>query len=341
MLSIGTSRVAQTLPLAELSDRQLRNTLKQTNATLDKILGDRPSSEEIRSGRAAESIARGERALEQTQALERELAQREQRGLIARLPLARQLRDAARGPHPASRWLNGARRYSAPELVGETLVADRLTDEDARELETLVRRKGDIVTQEGAEALTEAEVATWERLLGKAAGDEALFERKRRNAQAKAKLNELKDERRVAALPRQPLLAEAGCVQLPRYVFSWLVGDGGRNGDWALPDVAVLVAVLGSFTNEDASVFVGGRFEGEGKDRALVVPGGIGSDLRMHGTIAGSPLENGSGHIRVRSALATLARNNWVTVEQTVGELRIQLGERARMLRAADADSPR
>jgi hypothetical protein len=64
----------------------------------------------------------------------------------------------------------------------------------------------------------------------------------------------------------------------------------------------------------------------------LVVPGGVGADVRMHGRIAGSPVEDGSGFVRVRSALATLARNMWVEVEQTVGELRIRQGERAKKL---------
>jgi hypothetical protein len=75
---------------------------------------------------------------------------------------------------------------------------------------------------------------------------------------------------------------------------------------------------------------VGGAFDGEGTDRALVVPGGVGADLRMHGRIAGSPIEDGFGFVRVRSALAVLQRNKWITAEQTVGELRIRLGERAR-----------
>jgi hypothetical protein len=51
------------------------------------------------------------------------------------------------------------------------------------------------------------------------------------------------------------------------------------------------------------------------------VPGGIGADLRMRGKIAGSPLEDGSGHVRVREALRVRALNEWVDVEQTVGEL--------------------
>lgn len=48
--------------------------------------------------------------------------------------------------------------------------------------------------------------------------------------------------------------------------------------------------------------------------------------------MAGSPLEDGSGHVRVREALRTLALNKWVEVEETVAELRIRLGERARKL---------
>ena len=48
---------------------------------------------------------------------------------------------------------------------------------------------------------------------------------------------------------------------------------------------------------------------------------------------AGSPVETDrSGHVRVRAALATLHRDKWLTVEQTVAELRIRLGERARKL---------
>ena len=90
--------------------------------------------------------------------------------------------------------------------------------------------------------------------------------------------------------------------------------------------------MLGAFANDDAAVFVGGRFEGEGDDRALVVPGGVGTDLRMHGQITGSPLEEGSGYVRVREALRTLAVNKWIEIDQTVGELRIRLGERARAL---------
>ena len=145
----------------------------------------------------------------------------------------------------------------------------------------------------------------------------------------KNKLGELKDARKVAALPRQPLLAEPGSVELPRFVYTWLVGAEARDGAWSLMDLGLLAALLGAFANDDPSVFVDGRFEGEGDDLTLVVPGGVGSDIRFHGRIAGSPLEEGSGFVRARPALATLARNGWLRVEQTVFELRIRRGDRA------------
>jgi hypothetical protein len=202
-----------------------------------------------------------------------------------------------------------------------------------------VKRKSQIVTEEGAEPLTDDETATWERLLGKAAGDEGLFERKRRDAQAKANIAALTEQRRLANLPKRPLCAEPGSVSLPEYVcHSWLVDYGALQGDWTLMDVGLLVAILGAFSNDEASVFVNGAFDGEGDERTLVVPAGIGSGVRMHGQIAGEPSDpESSGFIRVRSALKVLARNRWFEVEQTVGELRIRLGERARRLNDQDS----
>ena len=60
--------------------------------------------------------------------------------------------------------------------------------------------------------------------------------------------------------------------------------------------------------------------------------GGVGSTMQFHGKIAGSPIEEGSGFVRVRAALANLRRNRWVEVEQTVSEMRISRGARARAL---------
>jgi hypothetical protein len=106
----------------------------------------------------------------------------------------------------------------------------------------------------------------------------------------------------------RPLVAG---VQLPRLVYQWLVGDEARKtGAITLMDVGVLYGVLAAFANDDPGLFVDGSFQGEGDERTLVTPGGIGSELRTHGQTAGSPLDqSGSGHVRLRPALAVLTLN--------------------------------
>ena len=84
--------------------------------------------------------------------------------------------------------------------------------------------------------------------------------------------------------------------------------------------------------NRDAKLVVGGRFVEDDGGLTLVAPAGVGSDLRLVGQVAGSPREDGNGHVRVESALAVLQRNGWFEVEQTVAKLRIRLGVRARRL---------
>ena len=197
-------------------------------------------------------------------------------------------------------------------------------------MERLVKRRRDIASDERAEPLTDDETSEWETLLGKAACDENLFARKRKDAEARQKLGELKDARKVASLPRQPLLAESGAIQLPRFVFRWLVGDEAREGAWTLMDLGLLVGLLGAFENRDPSILVDAHFEEQDDEVTLVVPAGTGSQMRFDGLIAGSPLEDGSGFIRGREALAVLVRNEWFEVAQTVAELRIRLGERAK-----------
>ena len=144
----------------------------------------------------------------------------------------------------------------------------------------------------------------------------------------------MKEERRLASLPKRPLYAEPGSVSLPEYAcHAWLVDDGAREGDWTLPDVGLLVGLLGAFANRDAKLVVGGRFEEDDAGLlTLVAPAGVGSDLRLFGKVAGSPLEDGSGYVRVKPALSVLQHQGWFEVEQTVAELRVRLGERARKL---------
>lgn len=121
----------------------------------------------------------------------------------------------------------------------------------------------------------------------------------------------------------RPLFAPPQQAAIP--VFKPVLGSGGQIPLESTKPVR-------SFANDDPSVFRGGRFEEDQAGLTLVVPAGIGSELRLHGQIAGSPLEDGIGHVRVKSSLAVLPRNRWFEVEQTVGEIKIRLGERARKL---------
>jgi hypothetical protein len=93
--------------------------------------------------------------------------------------------------------------------------------------------------------VTSESAASW------AAGDVGLFERKRRDKAAKAKLGELKEERRVQALPKRPIYGEPGSIELPRYVFSWLVAENNRDGgSWGVSEVGMLATILLSFENQ-------------------------------------------------------------------------------------------
>ena len=161
-----------TAPVEELSDRQLRNAIKKANQTVAAIDGLDPA-EVVRSGQAEQTLARYEAAITTAEDAGEELRQRRHRSLPDRLRLGKALRDAKHEPHPAKAWLEEARRFSVPELAGETLVADRLTDDDTTELQTLVKKKRRIaVDVEHAEPLTADETAAWERILGTAAGDQ-------------------------------------------------------------------------------------------------------------------------------------------------------------------------
>ena len=51
--------------------------------------------------------------------------------IVDRLPLVKQVRDAARKEHPAVKPVREASRMSFPELRGARLVAERLTVEQA------------------------------------------------------------------------------------------------------------------------------------------------------------------------------------------------------------------
>jgi hypothetical protein len=171
--------------------------------------------------------------------------------------------------------------------------------------------------------------------VGKAAGDPQLFERKRSDRAAKAKLGELKEERRVQSLPKRPVYAEPGSIELPRYVFSWLLAENNRDGaSWAISEIGLLATIMFSFENQ-TPILKDGRFEDKDGELTLVGPWGTGSEVKLVNRVEGS-VHDGNGGIKVSASLVALARNNWLEVEQTVSEIRIRLGKNAKELRTPE-----
>ena len=129
-------------------------------------------------------------------------------------------------------------------------------------------------------------------------------------------------------------------MQLPRFaVHDWLVGPEAHEGAWIVLDLGLLVVIRGCFANRNATPFVGGQFWRPTATLSWLIPGGIGSEVRLRGQIGGDPvLPDGPGFIRTRPALNTLVRNEWIEVERTVAETRIRLGSNARELANSETD---
>jgi hypothetical protein len=135
---------------------------------------------------------------------------------------------------------------------------------------------------------------------------------------------------------------------VPRFAFDWLaesrdqVVDGCRQGDVACS--------LGMFENQNC-LFANGTLAEEDGELVLMILGGI-SEVRLlpgRRRHLGSPPparqdgnsvdSTGSGIVREREALRTLAANGWIdaTVEGTT--LKIRLGEHAKKVREGKEDA--
>jgi len=222
-----------------------------------------------------------------------------------------------------------------PELNGETLEPGRLSEAEGRELRGFIKRKlahGDL----GIEQLDAKEERRFEKLVGKAAGDEGLLARKRKERETQEKIAAAKEELRIAALPRRLEYAEPGSIALPRLVFDWLQNPAAGSLD--LPILGALVGLLFSFENQrpiiDGAVF-------EKRDEELVLVCSEPFD-RLRFTHAVNPNDGAddfgtSGRVKAPTTLRYLIRNKWLTAEQVGGQLRIKLGERARRVREGKA----
>lgn len=289
-------------PLAEMSDRQLRKRMADAQRALD-ALPDRPPLGQIES-----LLAQADKAAAYGRAARDELARRARREEDARMaPLRRgQLLGKRSGTLKA---LDVVAQCGDSELQGETLVADRLTDDEAQELVLLARRR------RNGDTLSDADVAAFEQLAGRAAGDEGLYARKRAEREEKAKLAALRRAER--AHPQSSSLV-AAILSDPDLL------DGLQH---RLRDDVVVLDELGR-KQQGATACRIYEYENIAALHVLVslivANGGQPIIVYEHGYLPGGlpPLPQG--------ALGQLRRNQWLTTEQTGTGTLVGLGERVR-----------
>jgi hypothetical protein len=275
-------------PLEELSDSDLKQQERLAERTLARI-EKLDAARLVAEGKADSTLEQMAQALDTVEEVD---AERQRRVKVE----DERLREQA--PFAVKRWseqeartkkrakvatvLGHVARFGHAELQGEKLVGSRLSDEELDELRDLVNRKRALLKgRANAEELTKAETERYERLVGQCAGDVELFQRKRRHKAARAKLGELKEERRVASLPKRPIYAEPGSIELPRSVFSWLVAEINRDGSsWGITEVGLLAAVLLSFENR-IPILKDGHFVEEAGELVLVAPWGPARTSRL------------------------------------------------------------
>jgi len=176
----------------------------------------------------------------------------------------------------------------------------------------------------------------FEALLEKAAGKEpGFFDERRKKAQMKKQLDELKEEAHVAILPRRPRYEEPGAVVLPRSVFAWLQA---AKGQWTVADVGTLSVVLSMF-EERRSLVDGADFEqGENGESVLVGSGPLAKlafERRVNPHI--NYAVGSTGWIDLGASLKRLAANGWLDIREPArSRVEIRLGDRAKTLLERD-----
>lgn len=293
---------ARSKPFGEVTDGTLRKRAADAEARVREV------KVKVKAGTATrDDLEAGTKAVAVT---------RETRGELQRRAQAQRDRNFA------VRW---GRRSSPLELVverdpsllwGVTLVVSRLSDADLDELRSLLKK----LRAEGE--LSSRERTRYEKIVGKAAGEIGLYERKRREVAQAKEADELADTIRVASLRPRRKLAEPGSVGLPRLVHRWLAQSRGQ---WDVLDVGVLATVLLVLENESAEgVVLNAHVERDPDGEPVLVIGGELQDLRLHPGCAPD-----GGTLSTQAAIRTLSHNKWLTLAREGRKLRIRRGELA------------
>ena len=218
-----------------------------------------------------------------------------------------------RRSHP----LTQVRELEGRVLDGVTLADANLTDEEVAELRTFLK------VRYGYDDPTPEQSARYEALVGKAAGEAGVLDRRRDEVTKEDEMRAEATKLARAFLPvrRDP---EPGSVELPRFVFDWLTN--GEADTFDLTDLGLLAGLVYSFANESGALFVNGGFEVADDGPRIVVGKGGSAGLRL---VAGA---DDTQRVQVRAHLANLRRNGWAEVEVVRGVTTIRPGERMRKL---------
>jgi hypothetical protein len=303
-------------PVTELSDKQLERQVRDADRVLARLPDRAPDGRE-----AARLLPVLERASQTRQAATDELARREHERTRAEqeerlAPLRRAQQRAARqaGRSVQLRALDEVAPLAYPEIAGMTLVATRLTVEEGENLLRLARRRID-----GEEPLSEDEIATYETLVGRAAGDDDLFARRRTERHEEEKLAALQAaERRhpqaedlVAAVMSDPVLFDGLHLRVrPDVVVIDEYGRESKGGTacriFTPENVATLHLLLTMIVAAGATEIV----------------------VDEHGNL-------GDGLPRIdRSTITALRRNGYLDTKAEGVDLKIGLGPRTRRIAA-------
>ena len=172
----------------------------------------------------------------------------------------------------------------------------------------------------------------FEKLAGKAAGDERLFARKRTERETQEKIAAAEEERRIASLPRRLGYAEPGSIALPRFVFDWL--QNPATGSLDLPMLGALAGLLFSFENQKP-ILHGADFEERDEELVLVCSEPFDRLRFLHAVNPNDGRDDfgTSGRVKAQTTLRYLIQNKWLAAAQDGGTFTIRLGERAKKLR--------
>lgn len=286
-----------------LTDSQLRDVRRHAEATVHE------TRSKMRAGTAtsadySEGITSAREAVAARDELGRRAANRAHQSLVHRIGLRR---------HP----LTLARDLDPNVLDGVPLNPDLLSDGELGELRSLLRQRRE-------REITDDGLTRFEELVGKAAGEPGLYQRRRAEIERSRTMKAEATKLARAFLPTRRHDPEPGSIELPSFLFAWVTN--GLDDSFDIADLGMLAALVYSFANESGDLWARGSFVHDELGPSIV----IGKSGTAHPRLTRGA--DDSGHLQVLDHLSCLKRNGWIDTANVRGVWTIRPGERMRKL---------